>query len=71
MEDKSIVLQYEYITDPVNLAEILGLGDKFTEWLNQGNDEDLRYTLEEFEKHELYEHCAIIHKMLVDKHIQK
>ena len=70
-EEKSLVLiQYEYVTDPVNIAEILGTGDKFVEWLETGTMADLEGTLKVFEENELYEHCTIILQMINKKKIK-
>ena len=65
MEEKDIlIIQYGYITDPSNIAEILGTGEKFEEWAEQGSVEDIEYTMKVFEGEELYEHCAVLLKIL-------
>lgn len=53
-------IQYEDFIDPQNLIKHFSDENEFREWCKKGTIQDLKCTLEAFEKAELYEICLII-----------
>jgi hypothetical protein len=57
-------ISYQSIINPLNFIKIFKDAAAFRLWCEEGSKEDLRCTLKAFEEAELYEHCAIINKVL-------
>jgi hypothetical protein len=55
-------LQYKYneLIRPDNFIDNFSSLSEFEDWCYTGTIKDLKATLVEFEKYELYEHCIII-----------
>lgn len=58
---------YEQILQPHVLVAYFRDDDEFTSWVETGDVLDLHEALKVFQQHELYEHCAIIKKVLDEK----
>lgn len=57
---------YESLLNPVEFIKNFKTMDDFEKWADQGDVQDLKAAILQFEKVELYEHCAIM-KKIIDK----
>ena len=57
---------YEEILDPVNFVKNFETLEDFKEWALDGSILDLKECIKVFQAHELYEHCAIMQKLIDD-----
>ena len=55
------------IKEPSNFVKNFKDLQEFREWAIEGTDKDLKDTIKEFEKAELYEYCAILQKCIEAK----
>ena len=57
---------YESLLNPVEFIKNFKTMDDFEKWADQGDVQDLKAAILQFEKVELYEHCSIM-KKIIDK----
>ena len=62
--------QYKDILQPTNFIKNFSSYDDFEFWCLSGSCEDLKAMLKVFETNELYEHCAIIKKVIDEKYLE-
>jgi hypothetical protein len=58
--------QYEQIMNPFEFIKNFKDLDDFREWALDGSILDLQEAIKVFQEHELYEHCAIMQKLIDD-----
>ena len=57
---------YEQIMQPDEFVKEFRNLDDFREWAMEGTIIDLREAIEVFKNYELYEHCAVMQKLIDD-----
>jgi hypothetical protein len=55
---------YKSIINPEYLITLFNNETEFINWLYKGTKEDLKFTLQEFIKSNLFEYCTIIQKII-------
>jgi hypothetical protein len=62
--------QFQELLRPEKFVKNFNTMQCFENWCTSGDIEDLEETLVVFGAYELYEHCAIIKKVINDKHLE-
>lgn len=58
--------QYEQILQPDLFVKTFKSLDDFREWAMEGTILDLQEAIKVFQEYELYEHCAVMQKLIDD-----
>jgi hypothetical protein len=62
---RALEQRYSELVNPRKLIEYLSTPEEFEDWARLGTPSDIRSALIAFEKEELYDHCAILKKVLI------
>ena len=62
---RALEQRYSELVNLRKLIEYLSTPEEFEDWAKLGTRSDIRSALIAFEKEELYDHCAILKKVLI------